>query len=214
MAKSRNRRHAFDRTQRVHGRINDADCDLAVWIRRAPAAAKRFVRFCPAALLPNTTFTVGPGEDVRPHVLAGSPCVDKHFHAFASDVALLADAFRAATGAKNLRIRVERVPNDGCRLFHVDRVKVRLVCTYRGAGTEWLTESALNRDGLKKGSNDHIVRQPHGVRHLRPWAVALLKGELATGVPDAGVVHRSPPVPSAFQARLVVVIDDADVAYR
>lgn len=208
------RRHEFGLTQAVHGRINDADCDLAVWIRRAPAAAKRFVRFCPPALLPNTTFTVGPGEDVRPHVLAGSPCVDKHFHAFASDVAMLATAFRAATGAKNLRIRVERVPNDGCRLFHVDRVKVRLVCTYRGAGTEWLTERNLVREGLRKGSNDAMIRHWSMVRHLRPWAVALLKGELATGDADSGIVHRSPPVPTAFQSRLVVVIDDADVAYR
>lgn len=209
-----NRRHEFGSSQAVHGRINDTDCDLAVWIRRAPAAAKRFVRFCPPAMLPNVTFTVGPDDDARPYVRAGTAWVDKHVGAFADDVAMLADAFRVATGAKNLRIRVERVMNDACRLFHVDRVKVRLVCTYRGAGTEWLTERNLVRAGLKKGSNDAVLRHASQVRHMRPWAVALLKGELATGVADAGVVHRSPPVPSAFRARLVVVIDDADVAYR
>lgn len=208
-----NRRHEFGTTPAVHGRINDADCDLAVWIRRAPAAAKRFVRFCPPAMLPNVTFTVGPDDDVRPFVRGGTPWIDKHVGAFADDVALLAAQFRAATGAKNLRIRVERVTNDACRLFHVDRVKVRLVCTYRGAGTEWLTERNLVREGLKKGSNDAVIRHRSMVRHMRPWAVALMKGELVGG-PDAGVVHRSPPVASAFHARLVVVIDDADVAYR
>jgi Protein of unknown function (DUF1826) len=209
-----NRRHEFGLTQAVHGRINDADCDLAVWIRRAPAAAKRFVRFCPPALLPDVTFNVGPGDDVRAPILVATTWPDKHAFAFANDVAMLADAFRAATGAKHLRIRVERVIHDGCRLFHVDRVKVRLVCTYRGAGTEWLTERNLMREGLKKGSNDAMVRHKSQVRHMRSWAVALLKGELANGTADAGVVHRSPPVTNAFLARLVVVIDDADVAYR
>ena len=212
--KNRQRRHAFGTTRAVHAHIHQLDCDLAVWIRRAPAAARRYVRFCPSMLLPDITFRVGPDDDVRPHVRAGSLWADKHLAAFADDVAMLADLFRAETGAKNLRIRIERVTNDGCRLFHVDHLRIRLVTTYRGAGTEWLPEWVLDRAGLKKGKNELIVRNPHGVRRMRPWAIALQKGELYSGVPDTGIIHRSPPVVSAFEARLVVVIDDADIAYR
>ncbi|HTM67959.1 MAG TPA: DUF1826 domain-containing protein, partial [Candidatus Binatia bacterium] len=107
---------------------------------------------------------------------------------------------------------LERVVNDGCRLFHVDHVKLRLVCTYRGAGSEWLTEGNALRAGIGKGNNALVVRNWPAVRHLCPWAVALQKGELFTGVPDTGLPHRSPPVASAFEARLVLVIDDADAA--
>ncbi len=213
MSTRRNRRHAFGLAPDVHGRIKDDDCDLAVWIRRAPAAAKRFVRFCPSALLPDLTFSCRI-DVVRAAVRNAIHPGAGDGRAFADDVAMLAERFGAATGATRVRVRIERVTNDGCRLFHVDRVKVRLVCTYRGAGTEWLPESALSRDGLKKGSNADIVRLPHGVRRMRPWAVALMKGALATGAPDSGVVHRSPPVAAFGDTRLVVVIDDADVAYR
>lgn len=208
------RRHAFSRELADLRRINDPDVDLAVWIRRAPRAVKRFVRQCPAALLPNITF--GCRVDVvRAAVRNAIQPGAGDGRAFADDVAQLADIFRAMTGAKNVRVRIERVENDGCRLFHVDRVRVRLVCTYRGPGTEWLTEQNTDRDGLKKGSNDLIIRNRRAVRHLRPYAVGLMKGELFARVPDAGLVHRSPPFATAGgEVRLVVVIDDADIAYK
>ena len=207
------RRHAFSTDLADLRRIGDPGCDYAVWIRRAPRAVKQFTRNCPVALLPNATFK-SRFAGVYNAVLAAIPAGAGDGRAFAYDVAKLAAIYRYMTGAENLRIRIERVPNDGCRLFHVDRVKVRLVCIYRGAGTEWLPESNVDRDGLKKGKNDAIIRNPYGVRHLRPWAVALQKGELASGVPDSGLVHRSPPVRGIGDTRLVVVIDDADVAYR
>lgn len=208
------RRHVFSRDPSVLGRIADEGLDLAVWVRRAPSRAKRFTRFCPPSMLPDRTFVAGLADDILPSVLASTHWADKHLPHFAADVAMLAALFRASTGAKNLRIRLERVTGDGCRLFHADRVRARMICTYRGAGTQWLPEHAAMRDGLAKGSNALIVRDEHLVRRMTPWAVALVKGELWTGRSGAGLVHRSPPVASAFEARLVLVIDDADVAYK
>lgn len=37
----------------------------------------------------------------------------------------------------NLRLRFDVINFNGCPKFHVDAVKARLVCTYRGTGTQY-----------------------------------------------------------------------------
>ncbi|MGZ3731899.1 MAG: DUF1826 domain-containing protein, partial [Bdellovibrionota bacterium] len=48
------------------------------------------------------------------------------------DIRDLAEKFLAVTNAKKIGVRLERVQTDSCRLFHVDRVSVRLLTTYFG----------------------------------------------------------------------------------
>lgn len=72
-----------------------------------------------------------------------------HFEAIASTL----DAPRAVT------LRLETLHDDGCRRFHVDRVHLRLLCTYLGPGTEWLTEDQVDREALATHlPNEAILR--------------------------------------------------------
>jgi hypothetical protein len=131
---------------------------------------------------------------------------------FANDVEYLGRIFAAVAITRRLRVRVEAIDHDGCRKFHVDRVKTRLVCTYRGPASEWLPEHAVDRAALGS-DNPSIVRSWNALRRAPRYAVLINKGELIAG-PNGGIVHRSPPAKRPEDARLVVVIDDATSAYR
>lgn len=106
-----------------------------------------------------------------------------------------------------LRVRIERVDSDGCRLFHVDQVVLRMICTWHGAGSEWLPEHAFDRAGLGCGCNDH-VRDMGAIRRIPTGAVAVMKGDRFPGEAGRGLVHRSPPA-SPARPRLLMVVDVA-----
>lgn len=104
--------------------------------------------------------------------------------------------------AVGLRLHVLR--GTMCPRFHVDRVPVRLLCTYRGVGTEWLPESAVTRPG-EEGPLPVQQIAPEQIRQLATGDVALLKGEAWAGNEGRGLVHRSPA--PADEPRLVIGID-------
>jgi hypothetical protein len=97
--------------------------------------------------------------------------------------------------------------DDGCRRFHVDHTRLRLLCTYRGPGTEWLAHDQVDRQALAAHQpNDAILR--HGQpRHLEPFWVGVLKGERFPGNAGRGLVHRSPPVADTGTTRVLVCLD-------
>jgi hypothetical protein len=118
---------------------------------------------------------------------------------------LIALARRIAPQSVRLLLRLQRLEAVGCPLFHVDRVPLRMVCTYVGAGTEWLPESAVDRSMLGTGDNA-AVRDWSAVQHLAAGHVAVMKGDSFRGNAGRGLVHRSPPA-SAEHPRLLVAID-------
>ncbi|WP_051341229.1 DUF1826 domain-containing protein [Azospirillum halopraeferens] len=123
------------------------------------------------------------------------------------DVALLVRCFAGITGAARVTVRLEAVTGNGCRYFHADHVGIRLLCTYRGAGTLWLPDDAVNRAAPGSGDNDAIVRNPGRIRALAPGHVALLKGEAWPGNRGRGIVHRSPPADPRRGPRLLLCLD-------
>ncbi len=65
------------------------------------------------------------------------------------DVVDKAEFVTQLTGAPALRVRLEVVEDDHCSGFHIDDVRLRLVTTYRGPGTQWVAPrmaSQLRRD--------------------------------------------------------------------
>lgn len=129
--------------------------------------------------------------------------------ALAADLAGLARRFARVMEASRIKVRVERLARDGCRLFHTDFVSVRLITTYAGPGTLILPDAAVRRAGLGKGDNARIVMDPTAVVAVPTRAVALLKGEAYPGSAGRGCVHRSPPVAGTGAVRLVVAMDPA-----
>lgn len=120
------------------------------------------------------------------------------------DVDELLAMYRCLFEPKRVGLRVHVIKGAMCPRFHVDRVPVRLLCTYRGNGTEWLPETAVRRPTTDGPLPDQPVKSDL-VQQLSTNAVALLKGEAWVGNEGRGLVHRS-PVPSG-EPRLVVGID-------
>ncbi|MBB3139959.1 DUF1826 domain-containing protein [Halomonas organivorans] len=150
-----------------------------------------------------------PGDALRADLLAtlhapgvSGPLVE--------DIATLAEAmaFLFDTDSVGLRLRVLDAPM--CPRFHCDNLPVRLVTTYLGPGSEWLPETAVNRDGLGAPRPDKppIVTEDGAIRRLEAGDVALLKGSGWVGNETRGLVHRSPAL-EAGQPRLLMSIDPA-----
>jgi hypothetical protein len=109
-------------------------------------------------------------------------------------VELFADLF----GSERLGLRLGTLDAPMCPRFHVDRVGVRLLCTYVGAGTEYLEDAEVRREGLgvaaPGGSVTEGAARPSAVvRQVAPFSVVLLKGEAWPDNEGRGAVHRSPP---------------------
>ena len=84
--------------------------------------------------------------------------------------------------------------------------------TYDGMGTQWLPNCAVNRDKLGVGSaglsdqESGLYGSESDIRQIAAADVALLKGEAWPGTQNAGLVHRSPTIPSG-ENRLLLTLD-------
>lgn len=172
--------------------ITDPECLLALCERRVdPALAAigwlAHDRLDPIdAVMPVATLA---GDLPAALGLAGYPAVPGD--ALAADVVRLAMLHAAIRGVERVRIRLEWIVTDACKRFHADYVTTRLLVTYRGAGTQWI-----------------LVDRPAVVGHIPCGAVAILKGRLLA--PEPRLLHRSPPVATPREARLLLVIDPVE----
>lgn len=133
--------------------------------------------------------------------------------AWLSDVELLIGLFRDLFEPQALGLRLRTLDKAMCPRFHVDRVPVRLVCTYGGPGTEWLPETAVNRDKLghaacgQADEESGLMLDPGAIHAMPTFAVGLLKGELWEGNQGHGAVHRSPQPTPTQPRRLLLTLD-------
>nr|WP_239015084.1 DUF1826 domain-containing protein [Archangium violaceum] len=125
--------------------------------------------------------------------LPDSPGRERFRQELAGLVELYADLF----GAERVGVRLGTLDAPMCPRFHVDRVGVRLLCTYTGAGTEYLDEADVQHSPLD-------ARPGAVTRRMAPFAVGLLKGEAWPGNEGHGAVHRSPP---GSELRLLLSLD-------
>ena len=130
-------------------------------------------------------------------------------------IAELVDMFAYLFEANTVGFRLSTLDRAMCPRFHVDRVPCRLVTTFLGPGSQWIEHAAVDRSKLGHRSNSSndvewgLIRSIHDINALQTGDVALLKGELWQGNENAGIVHRSPPVP-ANQPRIVMTLDLVD----
>lgn len=99
-----------------------------------------------------------------------------------------------------------------CPRLHVDRVALRLVCTYHGPGTEFVPSERFDRTWLGHAwHRDHARPQTtcepnDGVLAARTGDIVLLKGETWPDNAGRGAIHRSASA-SAQTPRLVMTLD-------
>lgn len=133
--------------------------------------------------------------------------------ALLKDIEYLASLLSWAAQACACSIRFDVVHGVQCPRFHVDNVKARLLCTYVGAGTQWLDERDADRSKLEHGSNglpdeaSGLIRKPGAVHTLPAFAIALLKGRQWPANEGRGAIHRSPPWSPLLGPRVLVAID-------
>lgn len=119
---------------------------------------------------------------------------------------------RFARLACSLRVKTSFgvVETNACRKLHADWVPLRLLCTYAGPGTEWVPNHAVRRDAMVEplpcpdAANAAIVPDPAAIRRVAVGDVIVMKGENYPGNAGRGAVHRSPPVESTGERRLVL----------
>ncbi|WP_412550862.1 DUF1826 domain-containing protein [Shimia sp. MIT910701] len=193
-------------SDRVEGlsAIKDAGCAAVVWERDAPNFAA-WLAVLPPSQLPKTRVVVTPAQIAAEAELAcqqaGTPdCGERD--ALIADIAHLAETFAATANAPYLRLRLDVVTTNACRKFHIDAVKSRLVCTYRGTGTQY--------------GNSPDRSDPAFFGTVQTGNPIVLRGTLWPETPSAGLLHRSPPIEGTGETRLLLVLDpifDVEDAY-
>lgn len=137
---------------------------------------------------------------------------DISFNIFFDDVALLVDIFCTLFQLNEVGIRLARIDKAMCPRFHVDNVPCRLVTTYDGIATEWLSHPDADRSKLGTGNlgksdeESGIYKTKDQIKYLNKGDVALLKGESWEGNEGAGLVHRSPNI-NKDEPRILLTLD-------
>jgi hypothetical protein len=193
--------------------ILDEEVQLVMW--RRPGVLGAVTALADPALtfkaLPHFLGLVDPAKataTVRDALLAqpARALNDAQIGELAADIGDLTQRFAALATPGMIRVRLERLRDNGCAFWHADSVPFRLVTTYRGPCTEYV-EPAFGQATLKRRKVDskHAKSMTH-------HDVALFKGRGPSKVGDPllghpGIVHRSPRIEGSGVSRVVLVLD-------
>lgn len=175
---------------------------LALWHRQARTAVQQWLASLPVARLPHGRVLVGR-EDIETALddildTSGTPR-GPEASGFAEDVAEIAHLFAEVAGIETVDIGLEPLQHDSCWKFHRDYVRLRIVTTYLGPGTEFVddenAERALEEQKAYRGR----------IHEIPSNTVALFRG--AKFADGAGIVHRSPPIAGSGLTRLVLTLN-------
>lgn len=171
-------------------------CAAAIWRRNMPADVQSWLEGLAENLLPNGRIILSK-DAVAAAVrnlcdMSGLPNVD-HRDWLETDISEMAQMFAELMETQYLRLRLDKIQTNACRRFHMDAITARLICTYRGTGTQY----GMSTDG----------EEPQRVFTVPTGAPILLKGSLWPTEPASGLLHRSPPIEGTGETRLVLVLD-------
>lgn len=189
--------------------VFEPDCQIACWQRNAPEGLSEAIETAVSASMLSSGFRVvvepGEVESALPHAV--QTCAP-----LADDIAFLVELYADLLGCAKVGLRLEYLHTAMCPRFHVDRTGIRMLCTYRGPGTEWLDSKAAERSrlGVAAGASDEasgLIRDPAGVGRASRLEVVLLKGSLWQGNGQRGAIHRSPAVAPGEAPRSTLALD-------
>lgn len=164
-----------------------------VWTRPIPQHVRDWLDKCPLTMLPEARFILTGGNVgvcLRQQFARLGHSNTSAINWLVEDAVRLADCVQSTEDKPYLRLRLDVVTDNACAKFHQDRVFARMICTYRGPGTEF----CANRSGATE-----IVQ-------LETGTAAFIKGQLWPE-PHIDLYHRSPPISGTGIARLVLVLD-------
>ena len=176
--------------------IQKPGCAAVVWRRQPAPEIQAWLDGLDPAMLPKARMILRPDairetlvEICETHGLPDTP--ERAW--LIEDIATLAAQFNTILPAPWMRLRMDVVTSDLCRKFHIDSVIARLICTYRGTGTQY----GISTDG----------QEPKRVFTTPTSAPLILRGKLWPEPPASGLLHRSPPIAGTGETRFMLVLD-------
>lgn len=174
------------------------DCGVAVYHRQAGAVLQDWLGALPPEQLPKARLSLRK-DQVRDAVAAlfaeHGIADDPYSQMLVDDINSLAQFFSGIMKVNAINLRLDVVNNNACRKFHQDNVSARLLCTYRGRGTEY---------GICSTGPE-----PDAVHELPLGAVGIFKGRRWPAGKPSVIYHRSPQIEGSGETRLLLVIDSA-----
>lgn len=176
--------------------FRDPACPAAIWRRQTPPRVQSWIDRQYPDTFPSGRITLRPDavKQTIGHLcdMSGLPLGPERDW-LETDITSLAEVFAVLMSAEFLRMRLAVVTTNACRKFHIDAITARLICTYRGTGTQY---------GIAANGAD-----PERVFTVQTGAPILLRGTQWPVQPPKGLLHRSPPIEGTGEARLVLVLD-------
>ncbi|WP_086933835.1 DUF1826 domain-containing protein [Agarilytica rhodophyticola] len=144
------RRAAQDNEAAIFTDIYREDTNIAIWQRQLSASLQEAVqRFLASKTSFQTSLTVSPQsafDNIKGEL--GDDQIE-----LSENIAELVDMFCCLFELKRAGLRLAILDHAMCPRFHVDRVPCRLITTYHGIATEWLTDHIVDRSKLGAGNN-------------------------------------------------------------
>ena len=168
----------------------------AIWRRTPLSKFQTWIDSLPDKELPSARIAL-PLDAIQRALMevmqiSGMPaCVQREM--LIDDIAALANVFAEINQTKFLRLRLEAITGNACSKFHIDAVTTRLVCTYRGPGTQY----CFSADGT---DSSNIFDVPTS-------SPIVMRGTLWPTTERSGFLHRSPPIEGSGKTRLLLVLD-------
>ncbi len=181
--------------------IMSDEVQVAVWDRPDPLSPQLVAQACDERIAIKSWLPIADLDAALNRSLPGD-----HYRSLRDDLFLLADMTACLFGVEEVGLRVMALTKPMCPRFHVDRIPVRLLCTYGGPGSEWLPGNVVPAGLLTPGEDQYGRVAAEQVAQLATGQVALFKGDTWRDNPGSGVVHRSPSL-SPGQQRLLVTLD-------
>ncbi|MGH1353582.1 MAG: DUF1826 domain-containing protein [Thalassovita sp.] len=176
--------------------IHRPACAAMIWQRDPLPSFQRWIDTLPPDQLPKARMVLRP-EVVCDALIdvadqCGTPeCSERNL--LIEDASALAIILASVMDSTYIRLRFDVIQSNACRKFHVDAVTARLVCTYRGTGTQY---------GLSENGDDPIK-----IKTVPTGSPVILRGTRWPETPISGLLHRSPPISGTGETRLLLVID-------
>ncbi|WP_169308773.1 DUF1826 domain-containing protein [Paracoccus gahaiensis] len=184
---------------RVLGTLVMPGVAAALWQRPIDPLWQAWLDGLPVSQLPRLRQTLRP-QDVAAAMTAACAASDlpdsPQRQRLIDDVAELALLAARHLDALLITLRIEVTAGQSCPKWHLDAVRARLLCTLRGAGTQF---------GPASGAAQVAAPQ-----QMPTGAAALFRGR-RWGAEPSGLLHRSPPAQPG-RTRLLVVVDPVDEA--
>ncbi|MGR3621177.1 DUF1826 domain-containing protein [Pseudophaeobacter sp.] len=176
--------------------IHRHDCSAAIWNRTPLSTFQAWIDALDPGQLPKARLILRPGavDQTLTHIFDSAEilrCPERD--RLSMDISALVELFSGIMSTRYIRLRLDVVRTNACRKFHIDAVQARLVCTYRGTGTQL----GIQREN---GEPQCLLTVPTG-------APVMLRGTKWPEYPRSNLLHRSPPIEGTGETRFVVVID-------